>query len=136
MDDLTSIATATAELVRAGLLDYDNIPWTVSIHDLELIVELIERPAQFLLYLRRRLNPDATVMFSAPDELDLFLFFFEDGLWVEPDPDQVRAAFPLPAATYRRRDAALPQAGSRVTSLAAPTRSTSGSTPRSPPSRA
>lgn len=100
LDDLTSISTATAELVRAGLLDYDNIPWTVSIHDLELIVELIERPAQFLLFLRRRLNLDATVMFSAPDELDLFLFFFEDGLWVEPDPYQVRAAFPfLPPPT-------------------------------------
>lgn len=100
LDDLTAVATATAELVRAGLLDYDNIPWTVSIHDLELIVELIERPAQFLLYLRRRLEPNATVMFFAPDELDLFLFFFESGLWVEPDPNQVRAAFPfLPPPT-------------------------------------
>lgn len=106
LDDLSSITTATAELVRAGLLDPDNIPWTVSIHDLELIVELIERPAQFLLYLRRRLNIDATVMFSAPDELDLFLFYFEDGLWVEPDPDQVRAAFPFlgtPTAGEARR---------------------------------
>ncbi|WP_052358486.1 hypothetical protein [Terrabacter tumescens] len=94
LDDLTSVATATADLVRAGLLDLDNIPWTVSIHDLDLIAELVERPAQFLLYLRRRRNPDTTVMFTAPDELDLFLHFLEAGLWVEPDPEQVRVAFP------------------------------------------
>lgn len=105
LDDLTSIATATAELVRADLLDGDNIPWTVSLHDLELITQLIDRPAEFLLYLRRRRNPDATVMFFAPDELDLFLHFFEKGLWVEPDPDMVRAAFPFrpPPSTGDRR---------------------------------
>lgn len=95
LDDLPTVLTATAELVRAGLLTPGNIPWTVSLHDLELITELVARPAEFLLYLRRRRNPDVTVMFHAPDELDLFLYFFEEGLWVEPDPVQVRAAFPF-----------------------------------------
>ncbi|MFI6082518.1 preprotein translocase subunit SecA [Streptomyces sp. NPDC051217] len=95
LDDLSTVLTATAELVRAGLLSVDNIPWTVSLHDLELITELAARPAEFLLYLRRRRNPDVTVMFSAPDELDLFLYFFEKGLWVEPDPALLRAAFPF-----------------------------------------
>lgn len=106
LDDLGSVTTATIELVRAGILEPDNIPWTVSLHDLELISELIERPAEFLLYLRRRLNPNATVMFSASDELDLFLFFFEDGLWVEPDPELVRSVFswlPAPTTIDRRR---------------------------------
>ncbi|GEC09811.1 hypothetical protein SSP24_74660 [Streptomyces spinoverrucosus] len=100
LDDLSTVLTATAELVRAGLLTPDNVPWTVSLHDLELITELVARPAEFLLYLRRRRNPDVTVVFHAPDELDLFLYFFEAGLWVEPDPAQVCAAFPfLPEPT-------------------------------------
>ncbi|MEU2559574.1 preprotein translocase subunit SecA [Streptomyces longispororuber] len=100
LDDLSTVLTATAELVRAGVLSVDNIPWTVSLHDLELITELVARPAEFLLYLRRRRTPDVTVMFNAADELDLFLYFFEAGLWVEPDPAQVRAAFPfLPEPT-------------------------------------
>ncbi len=106
LDDLSSVTTATAELVRAGLLEPANIPWTVSLHDLELVVELIDRPAEFLLYLRRRRNPQVTNKFSAPDELDLFLRFFEAGLWVEPDPDEVRAAFPFlpePPTAERRR---------------------------------
>ncbi|MEU7212594.1 preprotein translocase subunit SecA [Streptomyces sp. NPDC044989] len=95
LDDLSTVMTATAELVRAGLLSLGSIPWTVSLHDLELITELVARPAEFLLYLRRRRNPDVTVMFNAPDELDLFLYFFEAGLWVEPDPARVRTAFPF-----------------------------------------
>ncbi|MET8329876.1 preprotein translocase subunit SecA [Streptomyces sp. NPDC005181] len=95
LDDLSTVLPATAELVRAGVLRLDNIPWTVSLHDLELITELVARPAEFLLYLRRRRNPDVTVMFNAPDELDLFVYFFEAGLWVEPDPAQIRAAFPF-----------------------------------------
>jgi hypothetical protein len=46
------------------------------------------------------------MMFTAPDELDLFLYFYEAGLWVEPDPEQVRTAFPFmpePTASDLRR---------------------------------
>ena len=106
LDDLMSVTTATSELVRAELLDPESIPWTVSLHDLELIAKLVQRPAEFLLYLRRRTNPQATLMFSASDELDLFLFFFEDGLWIEPDPDKTREIFGwlgTPTTAERRR---------------------------------
>lgn len=98
LDDIPAVHSATADLITADLIDLDNVPWTVSLHDLELVSELVSHPAEFLLYLRRRRHPDVTVMFSATDELDLFLHFFAGGLWVEPDPAQVRAAFPfLPA---------------------------------------
>lgn len=86
LDDMPAIATATAKLVGAGLLPPDNIPWTVSLNDLELIAQLVDRPAEFLLYVRRRTDPRATEMFMAVDELDLFLFFFRTGLYLEPDP--------------------------------------------------
>lgn len=105
LDDISSVLSATAELVEAGLLAPDNIPWTVALHDLELIAELVVRPAEFLLYLRRRRNRDVTIKFRAPDELDLFLHFFSAGLWVEPDPVLVRSAFPyLPARTKKELD--------------------------------
>jgi hypothetical protein len=105
LDDLSGASTATAELVKAGLLDDRYIPWTVSVHDLDLITQLIGRPAEFLLYLRRRRDPEATVFYTAPDELDLFLYFFEAGLYVEPDPDKVRVALPWmpPVTTAERR---------------------------------
>lgn len=105
LDDLMFASTATAELVKGGILHPDKIPWTVSIHDLELITQLIDLPAEFLLYLRRRRDPEATVFYTAPDELDLFLYFLEAGLYVEPDPDLVHSRMPFmpPPTTAERR---------------------------------
>jgi hypothetical protein len=94
LDDLSGVSTATSLLVNAGLLVSDNIPWTVSLHDLDLITRLVDRPAEFLLYLRRRTNPLTTVMFTAVDELDLFLAFFKTGLYVEPDPTRMARELP------------------------------------------
>ena len=106
LDDLTSTSTATADLVTAGLIKTSSVPWTVSIHDLDLIAELSSGPEEFLLYLRRRRHPLATALYTAPDELDLYLYFLEAGLYVEDDPDAVRARFsfvPEPTTASRNR---------------------------------
>ncbi len=58
------------------------------VHDLGPDHPAVDRPAEFLLYLRRRRDPEATVIYTAADELDLFLYFFEAGLYVEPDPEK------------------------------------------------
>lgn len=104
LEDLVSVATATADLLAADLLDEARIPWTVSIHDLQIIGELIDTPAEFLLYLRRRRDREATMFYAAPDELDLFLFFYENGLYVAPDPDKVQDELPFikPTTAARR----------------------------------
>lgn len=94
LDDLSSTSTATADLVQAGIIGTESVPWTVSIHDLDLIAEIVDHPAEFLLYLRRRRHPLATILFTAPDELDLFLYFLEAGLYVEDDPVEVRMKYP------------------------------------------
>ncbi len=106
LEDLSGIATVTSELVTAGLLTTAHLPWTVSIHDLRVITELVERPGELLLYLRRRTEPDVTRRFQAIDELDFFLEFFATGLYVEPDPDRVRAELPQfgePSVAAKRR---------------------------------
>lgn len=86
MEDLPGVATATGDLIAAGLLSPTHVPWTVSFHDLQVIADLVGRPAEFLLYLRRRTSPLMPLKYRATDELDLFLYFFEAGLFVEPDP--------------------------------------------------
>lgn len=93
LEDLNSTSTATAELVKAGILPSANIPWTVSIHDLDLISHLAQHPGLFLLYLRRRRHPDATIFYTAPDELDLYLYFLESGLYVQENPIRLREIF-------------------------------------------
>ncbi|MBC2933096.1 preprotein translocase subunit SecA [Nocardioides sp. zg-1228] len=94
IEDLMGVSTATAQLAIAGIIPPDNIPWTVSILDLDLIAELIDHPAELLLYLRRRRALESTVMYTAPDELDLFLHFFSAGLYVEEDPHALRETYP------------------------------------------
>jgi hypothetical protein len=106
LDDLSGIATLTTELVAAGLLPQQQLPWIVGLHDLRIISELVARPAELLLYLRRRTEPKVTLKFHAIDELDLFLHMYRRGLYVEPDPDAVFAELPQfgpPATAARRR---------------------------------
>jgi hypothetical protein len=94
LEDLSGVTTATAMLAAAGILSPDSIPWTVSVHDLRIIIELLDRPSELLLYLRRRTHPEVTLKYLAVDELDLFLLFLKRGLYVEPDPRQVAQTLP------------------------------------------
>lgn len=94
LEDLSGVTTATAMLVDSGILGPDNIPWTVSLHDLRIICELLDRPSELLLYLRRRTHPQVTRKYLAVDEMDLYLHFLNRGLYVEPDPDDVAKALP------------------------------------------
>lgn len=105
LEDLSGLTAVTDELVTAGLLPSSLLPLTISLHDLRVIAELVERPAEFLLYLRRRTLPELTRQFLAPDELDLYLHLLQEGLYVEPDPDQLAAEVPhlTPTTAQRRR---------------------------------
>ena len=127
LDDLSGASTATAQLVRAGLLNVSHIPWTVSLHDLDLISQLVDRPAEFLLYLRRRRDPETTVIYTAADELDLFLYFFEAvSTWSRTRKSPVRSSpgclRPPPASVGAAVNSA------RTTSRAVLTPSTTGIT--------
>lgn len=106
LEDLSGVTTATAMLAAAGVMSPGSIPWTVSVHDLRIVTELLDRPSELLLYLRRRTHPEATLKYLAVDELDLFLLFLRRGLYVEPDPRQVAEALswagrPSPAELRR-----------------------------------
>jgi hypothetical protein len=104
LEDLSGIATVTSHLVDAGLVDPDALPWIVSLHDLRIIAELVDRPSDFLFFLRRRTHPDVTRKFWAIDELDFYLHFLSTGLYVEPDPDLVASDLPhMPAPTRAER---------------------------------
>jgi hypothetical protein len=73
---------------------------------------VLDRPSEFLLYLRRRrrrTEPTTSRRFRAIDELDLFMHFLSGGLYLEPDPDLVHSlnpgTAPPTAADYRRFEA-------------------------------
>lgn len=113
LDYFGPLSIALGDLVEALLLDGSSLPWVVSLHDLQVISRTLDRPAEFLLYLRRRSDSGVAAHFSGADELDLFMLFMNGGLYVEPDPDQVHRDHPQtpavrPRDRRRRSDSAVP----------------------------
>ncbi|WP_137241782.1 hypothetical protein [Plantibacter flavus] len=104
LDDVGPLGTNLADLQQAGLLPNDRPPLVLSLHDLAVIAEIGERPSEFLLYLRRRTDSPVTSYYRALDELDLYMLFLAADLYVEDDPDHVKAAHPTaPPVTSRER---------------------------------
>lgn len=104
LDFFGPLAVALGDLERSELLGSGSLPWITSLHDLEVISSVIDRPAEFLLYLRRRTDSGVASHYRGADELDLFMLFMEGGLYVEPDPDEIRRLHPkAPPATKRDR---------------------------------
>jgi hypothetical protein len=105
LDDLSVAGIAMDTLARAGLVPVGDYPWFVSLHDLSVIGSVLERPAEFLLYLRRRTSPSVAKLFHTTDELDLLMVFLRGQLYALPDPDLLDAQDPAGARTsaaYRR----------------------------------
>lgn len=107
LDDIGPLAIAMDDLRRAGVLTEDKFPWVTSLHDLSVIAQVIDRPGEFLLYVRRRSDSGIASLYRATDELDLFMLFLtDDHLYIEPDPDQVAMENPMappPTKAARRR---------------------------------
>lgn len=104
LEDLGPAGIALDSLVRAEVMKTARVPWIVSLHDLAVIARVVERPAELLLYLRRRTAPTFAKAFHAVDELDLFMMFLGNGLFLEDDPDKVAAANPAaPPVTSAER---------------------------------
>lgn len=105
LDDLGPLALATSELVQAGVLTESQLPWVVSVHDLLVFQRVLDRPEQFLTYLRRRTNRDAAMWITGSDELDILMWFVAGGFYFKPDPDRLFARHPeskAPTAKQRR----------------------------------
>lgn len=111
LDFFGPLAVALGDLQTAGMLGEGSLPWIASLHDVEVISKVIDRPAEFLLYLRRRTDSGVATYYRGADELDLFMLFLDGGLYVEQDPEEVSRQHPTSGAArahdgkQHRRDA-------------------------------
>lgn len=103
LDFFGPLAVALGDLQSSGMLGAGHLPWIASLHDVDVISNVIDRPAEFLLYLRRRTDSGVAKHYRGADELDLFMLFLDGGLYVEEDPDEVRRIHPT-AGPVRVRD--------------------------------
>lgn len=92
LDELLDLSAQPLDLIDAQVLEEgDQLPWVVSIGDLQLILSLITEPSELLVYLRRRRDPVIAKKYMSTDELDLFQLFRQTGLWAE---DKTEAGIP------------------------------------------
>jgi hypothetical protein len=106
LDYFGPLGVALGDLTASGLVGGGGLPWIASIHDLVVISRVIDRPAEFLLYLRRRTDSGVARHYRGADELDLFMLFMGGRLFVEDDPDEIHRIHPKtspPTRTARDR---------------------------------
>lgn len=111
LDDMGPLSLSLNELAAKNIIDTVEVPWIVSLHDLLVISRTIDHPAQFLEYLRRRRGRKLATMVSGVDELGMFMWFVNGGMYFEPDPGEVAAQIPISVpggAAARRRFAEQP----------------------------
>lgn len=106
LDDLGVLSLSADELVRHGTIKNEEIPWIITLHDLIMVGSILDRPAQFLAYLRRRTESEAARLIIAVDELDILMWFVEGQFYFESDPHVLTEKYPeyRPPTTrdYRR----------------------------------
>jgi hypothetical protein len=79
LEDICSMQTLTKQLQDAGFLSESiAIPPTMTIADLEIILEILEDPAKILHYLIRRHEFEQNADYLA-DEIDLLCFYLRTG---------------------------------------------------------
>lgn len=84
LDDLGPLSLMTAELMESEILDADALPWVVSLHDLLVVADVLDEPASFLSFLRRRTDPVLASGIAGSDELDLLMWYVSGGLFLDP----------------------------------------------------
>jgi hypothetical protein len=95
LDDMGPLSLSMNELAEQGVITSDEVPWIVSLHDLHVIGLVLDHPAQFLDFLRRRRGRKLATMLSGGDELDVLMWFIGGGMYFDPDPADVAKQLPI-----------------------------------------
>ncbi len=98
LDDIAPLSIAADELVRAQVITEARFAWVTSLHDLRVVADILDRPSEFLLYLRRRTERDVALKYTSLDELDMFMAFLAGDLQVMPNPILLHELYPHIAA--------------------------------------
>jgi SEC-C motif len=70
-------------LKNAGLISGNELPWSVFVNDLRVIADILDGPSEFLFYLQRRLRFNQFEQLRGAEELDLFMYFLDQGLFFD-----------------------------------------------------
>jgi hypothetical protein len=80
LSHLGALATKLTTSAAMGLLKERVWPWTVFVNDLRSVSEVLNRPAEFIAFLKQRLSLHDTGIVTTSDENDLLGTFMAHGL--------------------------------------------------------
>lgn len=84
LGNLTSVIHLAGGL---NLYQQGDLPWVVSLYDLEVISDMIDFPPMFPHYVERRIRVANQGLLQAHDELDIFAYYLCEGLYFESAKD-------------------------------------------------
>ncbi len=81
-----NLTTRLANLDDSLDISIENqYPWAISLFDLEILCEILDKPYLFIHYARRRTQIEKTKFKILGDEVDLLGFYLDQGLYFEGD---------------------------------------------------
>jgi hypothetical protein len=83
LEDLGMVSTNIEEMIRAGLVANASAPLILALHDLEIVCDIVELPAQLVHFFERRRDVNRRQTIVALDELDYFMYYLKRGLYFE-----------------------------------------------------
>jgi hypothetical protein len=112
-------ATSLWMLETDGLLKNAERCWSVNLHDLRVIVDILDSPSLFLHYLIRRMDLNALRSVHARDELDYLMHYVDYGLFFrgmnqqKPNQETMLSGFTAALDQYYRRVEGISQYGKK-----------------------
>lgn len=106
LDDLFALTPRMWALTEQGLLAGDHpAPLVVSVHELEILADLLDRPSVLVHYLLRRERFNLAQSLEAFEELDLVMDYITGGLIWDPPADEAEPVLHLLASSTDDLDA-------------------------------
>jgi len=81
LEQLGPLVAHLPSLRDLGVLESKTWPWSVSLGDLLVFRDIIERPGVFLHYLHQRIQLNQRAVFECDDELALMMLYMKRRLW-------------------------------------------------------
>lgn len=128
LEELGYMAAHYSDVRRTPIGDKKEMPWVVSLHDLETVAKYMPRTPYFVDYLEKRIALNSQSALGANDELDWMGRYFYDALSFAENKDLMTGAFadhPLTTGTLMSHTTEIEafelfQDGTRVTSAPKP----------------
>ena len=82
-EQLDFLSAQLGSIEKMGVIKGKEWPWAVYLNDLRVICEIVEHSTEFIHYLKSRIPLNDSINFKFVGELDIFMLYLKEGLYLE-----------------------------------------------------